>query len=140
MKRFKVWLLLALVFVAGFAGGVVATRMKMRHFVHEAAANPEFVRARVERELFSRLNLDPAQRTQVREILRDSQERLRTTREQIQPEVRLIMRDTHDRIAEVLKPEQREQFEKFLAEKRRPLLPPPLRGGPRTNRLPGGGN
>src|SRR5690349_12320191 len=112
MKQFKVWLLLALVFVAGFAGGVVTTRIATKRFVQQVMADPGKFRVRIERDLDRKLGLDARQRTDVRQILRESHDRLRTEREQIQPEVMAIMRDTHDRIAAVLTPEQQERFEK----------------------------
>jgi uncharacterized protein with von Willebrand factor type A (vWA) domain len=134
MKQFKVWLLLALVFVAGFAGGMVTTRVATKRFVQRAIANPGQFRARIERDLAWRLRLDPQQRQEVQRILRESHERMRSEQEKIRPEMLQIMRDTHDRISDVLKPEQREQFEKFLTENR-PFLPAPLRDGAPTNRL-----
>jgi hypothetical protein len=126
MKQFKVWLLLALVFAAGFAGGVVTTRAVAKRLVQRMAANPGQFRARIERDLARQVRLDSNQRAQVQRILRESQERLRAEREKIQPEVLAIMRDTHDRISDLLKPEQRERFEQFLIENR-PFLPAPLR-------------
>ena len=49
MKTFKVIGVLALVFVAGFAGGVVATRIVVRQMVANAIAHPAGAGARSRR-------------------------------------------------------------------------------------------
>ena len=43
MKTFKVVLVLTLVFLAGAAGGVVATHAAIQHFVNRAIADPDVV-------------------------------------------------------------------------------------------------
>src|SRR4051794_1222016 len=102
MKRFKVWLLLALVFLAGFAGGIVATRVAVRHFVRQAMDKPELVRNKVERDLNRKLRLDVGQREQVRQILRQSHEQLRKLRREYQPQFAGILQTTRKDIAAVL--------------------------------------
>jgi hypothetical protein len=116
MKTSKVWLLLALVFLAGFAGGVVATRIAVRHFVRQAIAHPARIRAKIERELDRRLDLDPPQREQMNRILRRSHERMIVLRRDFQPQFTSILQDTRQEISAVLNPVQRRRFERFLAE------------------------
>ena len=128
MKTFKVIGLIALVFVAGFAGGVVATKVFVRQMVAESAAHPERTRTHVEQNtemnLNRKLRLDQQQREQVRQILKDSQARLRVVREDFQPKFNAIVLETRTNIAVLLKPEQQERFEEFLADNRQFL---PLR-------------
>src|SRR5689334_8547857 len=86
MKTLKVILVLALVFVAGAAGGVVATRIAVRRFVTHAIADPDFVRLRVERDLARELDLDRRQKLEMSVTLRQSHERIRALREQFDPQ------------------------------------------------------
>ena len=139
MKTLKVIGLLALVFVAGFAGGVVATKVFVRQMVADAAAHPERARTHVEQNtemnLNRKLHLDPQQREQVRQILKDSQLRLRAVREEFQPKFNGIILETRTNIFLLLKPDQQERFEQFLADNRQFL---PLRELPPKKNPDGG--
>ena len=130
MKTFKVWLLLTLVFLAGFAGGIVVTRGVVRHLILDTLRDPGIVQLRIERDLTRRLRLDRAQRVQVHEILRGSHERLQKLRQEFQPQLVAVMQDTRTQISAVLTPEQQKQFEEFQIENR-PVLQRALNGGPR---------
>jgi hypothetical protein len=119
MKTLKVWLVLLLVFVAGFTGGVVATRVVVRKMVQAAIRHPELVRHRIELNLDRRLRLDAQQREQVRQILTDTQGRLKDLRKEFQPQLVDILQETRKKISAVLTPEQQKRFDDYLAE--RPL-------------------
>jgi hypothetical protein len=133
MKTAKVIGLIALIFAAGFSGGVVATRMMVRRMVQVAVAHPEttreVVRTNVEQNLYRKLRLDPQQRERVHEILKSSRDRSRDLREQFQPQLNAVALETRTNISAVLKPEQQKRFELFLEENRQFLvvreLPPP---------------
>ncbi|HEX4263400.1 MAG TPA: hypothetical protein VH597_03590 [Verrucomicrobiae bacterium] len=120
MKTLKVIGLLSLVFVAGLAGGVVATRIVVRQMVADAVAHPERARTHVEQNTEKNLNrtlrLDPQQREQVRQILKESQGRFRVVREDFQPKFNAIILETRTNISALLKPDQQERFEQFLAD------------------------
>lgn len=116
MKTLKVWIVLALVFFAGFAGGVVTTRVVLRRAIVKAVAQPELVRMRIERDLFRGLQLSPKQRQQVHEILMDSHDRMRALRKETQPQFAAIARDTREKISAVLDLEQQKRFERLQAE------------------------
>jgi hypothetical protein len=135
MNKFKPWLLLSLVFVAGFTGGVVVTRMTVRQFVRQVANNPDVVRVRFEGELDRELRFDAEQRRQVHQIMMTSQERIHAVRQEFQPQIAGIRQETHHEIAAVLRPAQRERFEKLRAERRLIQGAPPRTEGD-TNRLP----
>jgi len=119
MKTFKVVLVLTLVFLAGAAGGVVATRVAVRHFVARAIANPDIVRERIERQLARKLNLDREQRIATAAALKQAHEKLKALREQFQPQFTNIIQDARTQISAVLNPEQQKQFEEFQEENRR---------------------
>lgn len=127
MKTFKVIGLLALVFVAGFAGGVVATKIVVRQMVAYAVAHPAGAGGKVELNLNHRLRLDQQQRERVHEILKDSRDKLRGVREEFQPKFNAIVLQTRTNIVAVLRPDQQERFAEFLTENRQflPVHEPP---------------
>ena len=137
MKTLQVAGLLALIFVAGFVGGVVATHIietrAMRQAVDQAVAHPTQVRTNIEMNidlrLERRLNLGPGQRNQVKKILKDARERMRAVREDFQPRLNSISLEARSNIYAVLKPNQQEAFAAFLEDNRQFLmvreLPPP---------------
>jgi len=127
MKSLKVIGALVLIFIAGFSGGVVATRMEVRQMVRDMRRNPEtpqVLRTNIEQNLFRTLQLSQEQRKQVHEMLRDSRDRMRPIREQYQPQLDAIIIETRSNILETLKPEQKKRFKEFLSENRQFL---PLR-------------
>ena len=133
MKTLKVVGLVALIFVAGFAGGVVATHIFVRRMVKFAAAHPTQVRTNMEQNievrLFQRLGLNPQQRQEVRRILKDSRDKMRDVREDFQPKLNTISLEARTNIYSVLKPDQQDRFAAFLEENRQFLavreMPPP---------------
>lgn len=116
MKRFKPWIVLALVFVAGVAVGVVATRIVVRRFVQAALTQPEKLRDRIELQMSRRLALTPEQREKIHGALVHAQDRIHGLRAETQPRFNLILSDARDEIAAVLTPEQKEKFVQFRRE------------------------
>ena len=118
MKQLKPWLLLLLVFLAGFAGGVFSTRVAVRHFVLHAVRDPDFMRQRIENRLAARLRLDPQQREKVHAILLQTQSELKSLRGEFQPQFHDLLNHAQGEIAAELTPEQRERFERLQQENR----------------------
>jgi hypothetical protein len=118
MNKLRPWLLLVLVFVAGFAGGVVVTRGVVRHTVRQALGNPDFLRTRLERRLTFALRLDPQQRLKVHEILEHTQADLKTLRSEFQPRFVEVVKRAETQISADLTPEQQRRFEKFQQDNR----------------------
>jgi hypothetical protein len=118
VKTFKVIGLLLLVFVAGFAGGVVATRMIVRETVAYAIAHPAGAGSKVEAKLDYKLRLNDKQREQIHEILRQSREKLRDLREDFQPQFNAAVYDARTNISAILTPDQQRRFDDFLADNR----------------------
>jgi len=116
MNQLKPWLLLLLVFFAGFAGGVVTTRAGVRHIVRHVINNPDFMRTMVEKRIAYRLRLAPEQREKVREILLNTQGDLKTLRLEFQPRFLAIVERTRSEIDSVLTPDQRQRFEELKVE------------------------
>ncbi len=118
MKKLKPWLLILLVFCAGFAGGVVVTRGVIRHVVRQAVNDPDFVRDKIERRLTAKLGLDREQRTKVHEVLISTQHDLKSLRQEFQPRFFSLMSQAQTEISACLTPEQRQKFEEFQNENR----------------------
>jgi hypothetical protein len=116
MKTLKLILLITLIFVAGFAAGIVTTRLVVRHFIQRAIAQPELVRAWLERGLDRRLHLDAEQQRQAHEILLDTHTQIKSLRQQFQPEFFGIVSNTQARISAILTPEQQKLFESYRAD------------------------
>jgi len=116
--KFKSWLVVLLVFVAGFAAGVVVTRGVVRHAIRQAATNPERIRDVIERRLTRQLDLDATQRAKVHDILTESHGDLRVLRSEFRPQFLAIVSNAEQRVAAVLNDEQKERFARVLAENR----------------------
>lgn len=122
MKTLKVLGLVALIFVAGVAGGVVATRFMLRRMVQYINLHPNIARTNIEINIDMRLNrrlaLNAEQRDQVRQILKDSREKMRDVREEFQPRLNEISLEARTNIYAVLQPYQQDRFAEFLEENR----------------------
>jgi hypothetical protein len=121
MKNWKSILLLALVFFAGVAVGVVGTRSAARRFVQQVIAQPERFQAFVERDLARKLRLDESQQAKLHEILSDTRGQLKDLRQQYRPQAVLIFSNADSEITALLTSEQLARYEKFK-ESNRPIL------------------
>lgn len=119
MKTFKLMVLVALVFLAGVAAGVVGTRVAIRHWVNTAIQRPENFQILLERKLRWQLHLDPRQRVEVHRILTDTRVQLRDLRKEYRPQVVAVFTNTEAQISALLTPEQEAQFERMQQENRR---------------------
>jgi len=119
MKTLKLSLLVALVFLAGVAAGVVGTRIAIRHWVSSAIQRPQNFQILLERNLHWRLHLDASQRVQVHRILTDARVQLRDLRQEYRPQVVAVLTNTEAQISAVLTPEQQARFERMQRDNRR---------------------
>jgi len=119
MKTFKLMVLVALVFLAGVAAGVVGTRVAIRHWVNTAIQRPENFQILLERKLRWQLHLDPRQRVEVHRILTNTRVQLRDLRKEYRPQVVAVLTNTEAQISALLTPEQEAQFERMQQENRR---------------------
>lgn len=123
MKKLKPWLVIALVFIAGFAAGVVVTRGVTRRLVQQAVAHPDRMRDLIERRMAARLKLEGEQRAKVHSILVDSQNQLQALRGEFSPRFMGILTNAEAQVSATLNEEQRARFDKFREENRRLWLP-----------------
>jgi hypothetical protein len=115
MKQWKTILLLALIFFAGLAVGVVGTRLVVRRAVQQAINHPEKVQWLIERNLTRRLQLDPEQQTQLHAILSDTRGQLGALHKEFQPRTAGVLHAADQKIAALLTPAQQAQYEKLKA-------------------------
>lgn len=118
MKTFKSLLLLALVFVAGIAVGVIGTRLAVRHMVQMAITQPDEIQSLLERNLARKLRLEPGQQLKLREILTQTHAQMSDLRHEYRPQMLLILTGADNRINDMLTPQQRARYEKMKAENR----------------------
>jgi hypothetical protein len=113
MKNWKSILLLALVFFAGLAVGVVGTRIAVRRVVQQAIAHPERMQTFMERNLTRRLQLDNDQQVKLHAILTDTRGQLTDLRKQFQPQAAQVLHGADEKISALLTPEQQARYDKF---------------------------
>ena len=118
-NRWQVRVAATIIFVLGFAAGILALNV-YRGWARHAPGN------RFE-ELSERLQLNADQKTKVQQILSDSREQLRALRKESEPKVDEIRRQADGRLQTVLTPEQWQQFQTIREGKRQRRE----RGGPR---------
>jgi hypothetical protein len=113
MKLWKSILLLALVFAAGLAVGVVGTRIAIRRLVQQAVVHPEKAQFALERSLTRRLRLDNDQQVRLHAILTDARGQLGTLRQKFQPQAAEVLRGADQKITALLTPAQQARYERI---------------------------
>jgi len=103
----------ALIFVLGFAAGILALNV-YRGWARGVGRSPE---DRFE-QMSSRLQLNADQRTRVQQILSDAREQLRAFRKESEPRVTEIRKQTDAHLQEILTPEQWQRFQQMRDEMR----------------------
>ncbi len=119
MKNAKAIAGVVLVFVLGAVCGGVGTylvqRSKMDHFISGGPAAREEL---LIKRLAERLSLDERQLAQIRPIVHETHEAIRNVRQQSRPQVEALINDSQQRISALLRPDQKEKFERLMAERR----------------------
>jgi len=119
MKNFKAIAGILLVFLLGAAGGALVT-----HMIHEARFERFISGGHRTREdviverLTRKLDLDGRQQEQVRAIMHETHDGIRQVRSRIHPQIEALLTAGQDRIKAVLRPDQREKFDKIIAERK----------------------
>lgn len=108
-NRWQVRIAAMVIFVLGFAAGVLALN------VYRSFARDRNPRDRFE-QMAERLQLTTEQKTQVQDIFADTREQLRAVRRESEPKVSEIRRQADGRLQSVLTPEQWEKFQNLRDE------------------------
>ena len=138
MRSGKAIAAVLLIFLLGAAtGGLTA------HLIYQkrlegmvrggSGAMSEMILRRMDREL----KLDSAQREAVRTIVQETHGEMQQIRRQFRPQTRLILATSEERIKKLLRPDQKEAFERLIEQRRRHWEE--HGGGPPPGRPPFGG-
>jgi predicted Holliday junction resolvase-like endonuclease len=119
MKNGKAILGVVLVFVLGvLAGGLITHRFYMRRIRAVLSGQPVVSTATIVRDLNRQLQLTPEQRDKLQPVINETRQRLQQVREQIEPQALGVFDDAVKRVREILTPEQREKFDKIVADRK----------------------
>jgi hypothetical protein len=112
-----------IVFFLGAAAGAIVTYEIYQQRIGNVFRNePRSMRELIVRRLHHELHLDPAQTEQVRIIVSDTQARIREVRRRFRPEIEEIMEHSREQIRAILRTDQRERYERIIAEHKRRRL------------------
>ena len=119
MKKWKAWLCVIAIFLAGIVIGLIAGHRMTLSFARKAAADPAFMRQVIVKRLSCKLDLTDDQRKSIEGIIADSQVSIRDLRSEVEPRFTDILKNAERQITEVLNAEQQEEFRELLAERRK---------------------
>nr|WP_320115647.1 hypothetical protein [uncultured Desulfuromonas sp.] len=115
MTRWKLWLVMVVVFVAGIGVGVGGTGLFLRHKVTTVVEQgAPAISQLLTHKLSGRLDLSSAQEQRVIELLNTTQQKLAQLRRRIRPDVQILIRQTVEEIRSDLSPVQQQKFDVFI--------------------------
>jgi hypothetical protein len=119
MKNVKSVLCILLIFILGAAAGGLAVHIcyksRMETYLRgDRKAREEILLNRLSR----RLDLDDRQREQARAIVRETHAEMNNIRKQYRPQMEAVLEKSRSEMRRMLRPEQLEKFEKFIAERK----------------------
>jgi hypothetical protein len=119
MKNWKLIAACVGIFLLGMlAGGIVVGGMVARRIHRFRTGEPVFSATEVTRFLQRRLDLDAGQRQQVHAVVVDAQAEMRAVRQHSETQTWGVISNAVARIEPVLRADQREKFERLVAERR----------------------
>lgn len=118
MKKWKAISSIIVVFLLGSLAGALITHEIYQHRIES------FIRGEPKRELIvqrlsHQLNLDAAQLSQLRLIVEETYTGIKNVRKQIRPQIEEILESSQNRVRAILRPDQREKYEKIIAERKK---------------------
>jgi Spy/CpxP family protein refolding chaperone len=129
VNSWKIILATIVIFGAGvLTGGLLVNHVERswhQRFSHRTEAvsqkelslpRPQILGKQFVQQLDQALNLTPEQREKIQKIIADGQERNHDLWKLVAPQFHAAMQDVHQRIREVLTPDQRKQFEDLLKQ------------------------
>ena len=120
MKRWKSIVGVLLVFLLGaLAGAAVEHRVVRQSFENVLSGRGGATVDLIVRRLTRSLDLDPAQRDQVRTIVTETRRDIVGIRKPVQAQVEATIERSRARVREILRPDQREKFDRIQAERRK---------------------
>ncbi len=119
MKSIKPVAGVILVFLFGALSGSVTTYMiSESHFEGAPGSHHHSREARLLKRLSDRLDLDRQQQERIGAIIHETHGRIAQIRQKVRPEIEAVLSESQQRIAALLRPDQREKFGKIIEEHR----------------------
>jgi hypothetical protein len=119
MKNGKIILGIILVFVLGVLCGLLSSHIMNRYRIESILSGKGQSREEfIFRKLDHKLGLDAGQKDQIRAIIHETHEEIRTLRNRFKPQTEAIIANSQARISLLLNPEQRKKYEQMIAERR----------------------
>jgi len=119
MKNWKAIIGVVLVFILGALSGAIVAHGVYRHKVDALIyGGHDARRAAIVERMSCRLKLDRDQRVKLAAIMNDTRREMLEARRPIQPKIDEILARTETRVREILRPDQQDAFNKFIAEKK----------------------
>jgi hypothetical protein len=118
LSRRTIALYVGLIFASGILVGAYGHRfVQVTAVSANARRNPEEFRKQFMAEMKSRLVLNGDQVTQLNDVLDSTRVEFQNTRDSIEPALAKIREQQHQRILEILKTDQRSEYEKMRVER-----------------------
>jgi len=119
MKNGKAIAGVLLVFMLGaICGGVVTHMLNRSRMDAVVGRGPEAREELLVKRLTRQLDLDSRQLEQIRPIVHDTHASIRQVRQQWRPQVEGLLDESQRRISAILRPDQREKFERIIADRK----------------------
>ena len=120
MKTWKAVISIIIIFLLGGISGAVVMHSldskKIESIIKgEPVTTTEFIVARLNRQL----NLDDTQLEQARVIVQGTHAEIRNVRDTYRPQIQEIIKRSQDKVRTILRPDQLETFNKMIAEHKR---------------------
>jgi uncharacterized protein YneF (UPF0154 family) len=119
MKKWREIAGVILVFLLGAAAGALVTckmyQSTLGRSFRDEPRSTEFIVQRLNHEL----QLDPAQLEQLRNIVKETHTEMRNVRKQFSPQIEEILARSEDKVRAMLRPDQRDKFDKIVAKRKK---------------------
>jgi len=130
MKKWKLIMSVALVFVLGLLAGSMGTGLYVKHRFRPPKKDPSEMRAFILERFSQKLDLTEEQRKVFKRIIDQVREKLEEHFRKTHSEIGQIVKPGFSQMREVLSPEQQERFDELLERferhrKQRPKYGPP---------------
>lgn len=120
MRALKIWIGIAMIFILGFASGVIGTVVHIRSVIARVGqSNPEARKTVILKRLVKKLDLTEAQTQKIGVIIEQRDKEMRDAFSQCHPRIRSSLMDALSDIRVELTVEQQETFDKITRRMRK---------------------
>jgi len=120
MRNAKAVAAVLLIFLLGAAtGGLIAHLIYQKRIEGVVRGGPGAMAEMILRRMDRNLKLDGTQREAIRTIVQETHGEMRQVRRQFRPQMQQILSRSEERIRQILRPEQRELFERLIQKRKK---------------------